>query len=89
MAQTTMSDAFNAAAEKLQDRVAALGDQANYQVRKQRPRAERALRAGYDEAARATLSIARSRSVQGWIVAGAIGLIIGSILLGRRDSKGR
>lgn len=87
MAETTMSDAFKAAAEKLHERVAALGDEAHYQVRKQRPRAERALHAGYDEAARATRSIAHSRSVQGWIVAGAVGLIIGSILLGRRNSK--
>jgi hypothetical protein len=87
MADTTMSEAFKDATDKLHERVVALGDQAAYQVRKNVPRAERALNAGYDEAADAVRAFAGNRNAQLWTAAavGGLGLAIGLLLFSRRE----
>ncbi len=88
MAETTISEAFKTATDKLHERVVALGDQANYQVRKNVPRAQRALNAGYDEAADAVRSLATNRSAQAWLAVGVVAAAIGvaGLLLARRRS---
>jgi len=83
MDETTMSAAFKDAADKLHDRVAALGDQASRRIRRDAPRARKALNEGYDEAARAARALGHNRAAQGWMLAAALGLILGVILLRR------
>jgi hypothetical protein len=85
--ESSITDAFKTATEKLHDRVAALGDQATYQVRKNVPRAQRALNAGYDEASDALRSLAGNRTAQLWIAAGAVGLFAGLFLLRSRSDR--
>jgi hypothetical protein len=85
MADTTLSEAFKSATDRLHERVATLGDQASYQVRKNMPRAERALNSGYDEAEGALRSLANNRTAQAWLAAGVVALIIGMFLSHRRS----
>ncbi len=80
MEETTMSAAFKDAADKLHDRVAALGDEVERRVRRHAPRARAALNEGYDETARAARALAGNRAVQGLVIAGALGLVIGLVL---------
>lgn len=86
MADTTMSAAFKDATDKLHERVVDLGDQAVYQVRKNVPRAQRALGAGYDEASDALRSFSGDRNAQIWAAAalGGLGIAIGLALFSRR-----
>jgi len=86
MADTTISAAFKDATEKLHERAVALGDQTVYQVRKNVPRAERALNAGYDEAADAVRAFAGNRNAQIWAATalGGLGVAIGLLLFSRR-----
>jgi ElaB/YqjD/DUF883 family membrane-anchored ribosome-binding protein len=83
MGETTMSAAFKDAADKLHDQVAALGDEAERRIRRHAPRAREALNEGYDETVRAARALGRNRAVQGWVIAGALGLVIGLVLFRR------
>jgi hypothetical protein len=80
----TISEAFRDATERLHARAEDLRDRAHYQVRKNAPRAQRALSAGYDEAEGAIRSLASNRAAQAWVAAGAAALIIGVFLFRRK-----
>lgn len=80
----TISEALKDATERLHARAEDLRDRAHYQVRKNAPRAKRALNAGYDEAEGAIRSFAGNRAAQAWVAAGVAALIVGMLLFRRR-----
>lgn len=83
MAETTIADTLKTATDAVQERVESLKDSARYQIRKGVPKAERALKAGYQDAADAVRATAGNRSVQVGIAVGLLGLAAG-LLLSRR-----
>ena len=83
MAETTMSDALKNATEAVQDRVESLKDAARYQVRKNMPEAERALKTGYQDAADVIRQASGSGAVRAGVAIGLLGLVAG-LLLSRR-----
>ena len=83
MDETTMSAAFKDAADKLHDQVAALGDEAERRIRRHAPRARRALNEGYEETVGAVRAFGSNRTAQAWLIAGALGLIVGLFLFRR------
>ncbi|HEV2678748.1 MAG TPA: hypothetical protein VGV37_29745 [Aliidongia sp.] len=83
MAANTMSDALKTATDALQERIEALQDATRYQMRKGVPRAERAIKAGYADAAEVVRGAAGKRSVQVGVAVGLLALVAG-VLLSRR-----
>ena len=83
MEETTMSAAFKDAVDKLHDRVVALGDEAERRIRRHAPRARKVLNEGYDETVRTARALGSNREVQGWVIAGALGFLIGLVLFRR------
>lgn len=84
MEETPLADAVKGATERLRDRAAELGEQTTRVVRENAPRARQAVGEGYDEAAGAIRSLAGNRSAQAWILAGALGIAVGMLLIRRR-----
>lgn len=83
MAETTMTDTLKSATDAVQERVESLKDSARYQIRKNAPKLERAVKAGYQDAAETVRAAAGNRSLQVGLAVGLLGLAAG-LLLSRR-----
>jgi hypothetical protein len=83
MEETSTLDALRGAADKLQDRVVALGDETRSRVRERAPQVRKALSDGYDDTVDTARSLAKNRTVQGWVAVGVLGLLIG-LFMSRR-----